>query len=156
MTRMPSFDEIRDDFERGVRTAEQLVEHPFRRRDAAPQTPATAPATMAAAPAAAPPQEDTMSLATLEDDIKNDLTEGAAYVEQWIGRVKQAAPGIIATSEAVAGSTVGQLAEIFLGRVLPPDVETELLSVVKRYVTSFGQPAAPAQATFTPVPAPAQ
>lgn len=83
-----------------------------------------------------------MSLATLEDDVKNDLTQGVGWLKGFVTRLEQAAPGIIATSEAVGGSTVGQLAELFLGKVLPPDVEAELLALVRRYVTTFGQPAA--------------
>lgn len=122
--------------------------HPHRH----PQTPATAPVNLAAAPAAAAKQEDTMSLATLEDDVKADLTDGLNWMEGFVTRVRAAAPGIIATSDALASSTVGQVAEMFLGKVLPPDVETELLGIVRRYVTTFGQ-AAP-----VPVqqPAPAQ
>jgi hypothetical protein len=81
---MPSYDEIRDDFERGVRTAEQHIEHPFRRHaaDAAPPTPATVPATMKAATAAAPPQEDTMPLLdTLKTHVEADLAEVEAKLK---------------------------------------------------------------------------
>lgn len=89
-------------------------------------------------------------LATLEDTVKRDLTDGLDWLEGMVGRLKNAAPGIIATTEAVGGSTVGQLAEIFLGKILPPDVEAELIAVVKRYVVTFGQPAQPAaQPSFT-------
>lgn len=156
MTRMPSFDEIRTDFERGVRTVEQRIEHPFHHAapDSAPQAPASRPDTQTA-PAAATPQENTMGITAIEEDVKTDLTDGLTWMEGFVKRVKAAAPGIIATSEAVAGSTVGQVAEIFLGKVLPPDVEAELLTVVKRYVTSFGQPAPQAaqpQPTFQPAP----
>lgn len=94
-----------------------------------------------------------MSLTTLEGDVKADLTQGLDWLEGMTARLKAAAPGIIATSDAVAGSTVGQLAEIFLGKVLPPDVEAELLGIVRRYVGTFAVPAQPQQ----PVPpAPAQ
>jgi hypothetical protein len=87
-----------------------------------------------------------MSLAQLEDDVKTDLTQGLDWLEGFVGRVKAAAPGIIATSEAVGGSTVGQVAELFLGKFLPADVEAELLGIVRRYVSTFAQPveAAPA------------
>jgi hypothetical protein len=156
MPRMPTYDEIRDDFERGIRTAEHAIEHPFRRHaaDTAPQTPATAPATMKAATAAAPQQEDTMSLSTLEDDVKADLTDGLNWLDGFVTRVKAAAPGIIATSEAIGGSTVGKLVEIAAGKILPPGVEEEFLALAGRYFGAFGQPvqAAPAQ----PVPAPVQ
>ena len=98
-----------------------------------------------------------MSLATLENDVKTDLTQGVGWLKGFVTRLEAAAPGIIATSEAVGGSTVGQIAEMFLGKVLPPDVEAELLTLVKRYVVTFAQPAVPqpepgtgAQPTFSP------
>jgi hypothetical protein len=152
---MPTFEEIRDDFERGVRTAEQHIEHPFRRHaaDAAPQTPAVVPATIAVATAAAPQQEDTMSLATIEADVKDDLTQGLDWMEGFVTRVKAAAPGIIATSEAIGGSTVGKLVEAAAGAVLPPAYEQVAVDFIKDLITKYGQPA---QAVAAPVAAPAQ
>ena len=99
-----------------------------------------------------------MSLAQLEAGIKTDITEGVTWVKEWAARIEAAAPGIIATSDAVAGSTVGQVAEMFLGKVLPADVEAELLGIVKRYVSTFGQPAnaGPAPTGQQAVQAPAQ
>jgi hypothetical protein len=92
-------------------------------------------------------------ITTLEDDVKTDLTQGVGWLKGFVGRLEQAAPGIIATTEAVGGSTVGQLAEIFLGKILPPDVEAEFLALAKRYAVTFGQPVAPAAdpaPSFTP------
>lgn len=156
MPRMPTYDEIRDDFERGIRTAEQHIEHPFRRHaaDAAPQTPAVVPATIAVATAAAPQQEEPMSLVTtIEADVKTDLTDGLEWLDGFVTRVKAAAPGIIATSEAIGGSTVGKLVEAAAGAVLPPAYEQVAVDFIKDLITKYGQPA---QAVAAPVAAPAQ
>lgn len=133
----PILESLENEWDAGKRwTAAHFIPHRH------PQTPATAPVNLAAAPAAAAnPQGDTMSLATLEDDVKADLTDGLNWMEGFVNRVRAAAPGIIATSDALASSTVGQVAEMFLGKVLPPDVEAELLGIVRRYVTTFGQAA---------------
>ncbi len=110
------------------------------------KTPAAQPVNLAAATAAAATQqEETMSIAQLEDDVKTDLTQGLDWLEGFVGRVKAAAPGIIATSEAVGGQTVGKLIEIAAGKFLPPGVEEEFLALAGRYFGSFGQvPATPA------------
>lgn len=147
MAKMPTFEEIRADFERGIRTVEHAAGHPFR-HDAPTETPAMMPATMKPATQ----QEDSMSLATLEDDVKTDLTQGLDWLEGFVGRVKAAAPGIIATSEAIGGQTVGKLVEIAAGKFLPPGVEEEFLALAERYFGSFGQvPAAPAAPAAPPV-----
>lgn len=159
MTRMPDFEaEIARDAAAIGHGITGLFQHHHAAPDGAPHAPASRPDTQAA-PAAATPQENTVSLATIEDDVKTDLTQGIDWMEGFVKRVKAAAPGIIATSEAVGGSTVGQVAEMLLGKFLPPDVEAELLALVKRYVTTFGQPAPQAaqpQPTFQPAPAPQQ
>lgn len=87
-------------------------------------------------------QEDPMSLITLTDDLKEDLTEGVAYVKDWIARVEQAAPGIAGTLETVGGSTVGKLAEELAGFVVPEPYEGMLVNLVKDWVGRYGQPAA--------------
>jgi hypothetical protein len=120
---------------------------------AAREIPASQPVNLAAATAAAPQQEDTMQLAQLEDDVKADLTQGLDYILDFGQRLKAAAPGIIATSEAVGGQTVGKLIEIAAGKFLPPGVEEEFLALAGRYFGSFGQvPAAPAAPAGTPAP----
>ena len=86
-----------------------------------------------------------MSLIQLEEDVKTDLTDGLSWLEGFVTRVKAAAPGIIATSEAVGGQTVGKLLEIAAGKFLPPGVEEEFLALAGRYFSTFGQAAAPAQ-----------
>lgn len=91
-----------------------------------------------------------MSLATLENDVKADLTDGMNWLEGMVQRVKAAAPGIIATSEAVGGSTVGKLLEIAAGKILPPGVEEEFLALAGRYFTTFGQPAQAVAAPAAP------
>lgn len=152
MTRMPTYEEIKDDFERGVRTAEQRIEHPFRHAaDAATPTPAAQPVNLASATAAAvTPQGATMpSLAILEDDVKADLTDGLNWLQGFASRLSAAAPGIIATSEAVGGSTVGALVEAVAGRVLPPQLEAILANQVRDFVDRY----APAQVAAAPVPA---
>jgi hypothetical protein len=122
MARMPTFDEIEADFKRGIRTAEQHIEHPFRHHaDAATQTPASTPATMKAATAAAPQQEDTMSLATLEAD----LGDGVTAVKNEIARFEQNLPGYVAEVKKIAASPLGQLAvtgaEHVASGILPPE-----------------------------------
>ena len=125
----------------------------FDRHDGTSQTPAPAPATMAAATAAATaPQEDTMSLAQLEDDVKTDLTDGIQWLQGFAQRIGQAAPGIIATSEAVGSSTVGALVEAVDGRILPPQLETVLAGIVKDFVDKYATP----QVTVPAAPQPAQ
>lgn len=142
MAKMPDFEK---DIKRDLGIAEHAIGSWFHRQHAA-QTPAPMPATMAAAAAA--PKENPMSLAKLDDDIKEDLTEGLTYVEGLVGRLKAAAPGVIATGEAVSGSTVGKLVEAVAGRVLPAPLEDALSSIVKDFVDRY----APAAAA-TPAPA---
>ena len=117
------------------------------------QTPAARPATMKAATAAAPQQEDTMSLATIEDDVKADLTDGLNWLQGFASRLTAAAPGIIATSEAVGGSTVGALVEAVAGRILPPQLEQILANQVKDFVDRYSQVQAAAPAPQPPAPA---
>lgn len=156
MPRMPTYDEIRDDFERGIRTAEQHIEHPFRRRsaDTAPQTPATRPATIAAATAAAPQQEDTMSLIT-------DVEDGYAAVKNELAKLEQALPGALAKAKQFEGSAFAQIAEKAAASILPPEAvaiavngaDKVLDDLIALYappqVTDPGQPQQPA----APVPA---
>lgn len=122
------------------------------------QTPANMPATMVTATAAAATKESTMSIATLEDAVKTDLTDGIDWLDGFVGRIKAAAPGIIATSEAVGGSTVGALVEAVAGRILPPQLESVLAGLVKDFVDRNAAPAATvADSTAAqPAPAPAQ
>jgi hypothetical protein len=158
---MPTFEEIRDDFERGVRTAEQRIEHPFRHHaaQAAPEPPAAMPATMAAATAAAPQQEDTMSLATLEDDFRN----GVAAVKNEIGKFEQSIPGLVADAKNLAGSPLGQLAitgaEHVASGVLPPEalaiVESGAVDLYNKILGLYS-PQGAQQAPAAPVAVPAQ
>lgn len=122
MPRMPTFEEIEADFKRGVRTAEQHIEHPFRRAgQTAPETPAAMPATMEAATAAAATKENPMSLATLE----NDLRIGVTAVKDEIGKFEQNLPGLVAEAKNLASSPLGQLAitgaEHVAAGILPPE-----------------------------------
>lgn len=118
---------------------------------AARQTPAVQPATMA--PAGAATKENRMSLSTLEDDVKADLTQGLDYLIDFGTRLKSAAPGIIATSEAVGSSTVGALVEAVGGAILPPQLEQVAVDFVKDLVGKYGsqpvQAAAPVAQTVT-------
>jgi hypothetical protein len=144
----PILESLENEWDAGRRwTAAHFIPHRH------PQTPATAPVNLAAAPAAAAKQEDTMSLATLDDEVTNDLTKGMDWLEGLVARVKAAAPGIIATSEAVGGSTVSALVEAVAGRILPPQMESILATMVKDFVDRY----APAQVTAPAQPvAPAQ
>ena len=161
MAKMPPFEEIRDDFERGVRTAEQAIEHPFQRRHGAPETPAQQPVNLASATAAAATKENHMSLATIEEETKNFLTEGLDYLVAQGAKLRAAAPGIIATTEAVGGSTVAKLVEAAAGAILPPAYEQVAVDFVKDLIAKYGQPTAaaavdPAATGQQPVAAPAQ
>lgn len=118
---------------------------------AAPQTPAPVPATMAADAATA--QEEPMPLSTLEDDVKNDLTQGVDWLDGFVTRLRTAAPGIIATSEAVGSSTVAAVVEAVAGRVLPPELETGLAAMVRTFVDQFAPQAVTAQAPQPPATA---
>lgn len=151
MPRMPTYDEIRDDFERGVRTAEQHIEHPFRRHaaDAAPQTPATAPATMAVATAAAPQQEDTMSLIT-------DAEAGYAAVKNELAKFEQALPGALAKAKQFEGSAFAQVAEKAAASVLPPEAVAIAVNGADKVLDDLIALYGPAQAQQPPVAAPAQ
>jgi hypothetical protein len=138
MTRMPDFEqEIRHD----LATAGHALTHLFGDH-AAPEPPAIQPDSVDTTTAT----EDTM-LAKLEDDVKKDLTEGVAYLEEFIGRVKAAAPGIISNAEQIGGSTVGRLVETAAGRILPPPIEDIAVELLGPLFEKYGTPqAAPAPA----------
>jgi len=141
-----------------ARRAEHAVGHLFHHHDAVPlnpQAPADRPVNLAAATAAVPREEAPMSLTTLTDDLRNDLTDGLAWVTDWAARVKAAAPGIVSTVDTVANSTVGKLAETLAGSVLPPEVEPVLVNLVGDFVKRYGQPAAVAPAAPQQPAAPA-
>lgn len=109
-----------------------------------------------------------MSLTALEDDVRGYLTDGVSYLDDMVTALKAKAPALIATMDAVSGSTVGKLVEALGGAVLPPQVEEFVAGVVKDAVARYGQQpqAAPAQpqqpadataaAPASPAPAPAQ
>lgn len=161
MPRMPTYDEIRDDFERGVRTAEQYIEHPFRHNDeprmaphveaalAARQTPAPAPATMAAATAAAPQQEEPMSLITAVEDGWNAVD--AEYV-----KLKAALPGALAKAKQFEGSAFAQVAEKAAASILPPEAVAIAVNGADKVLDDLIALYGPAQAQQPPVAAPAQ
>lgn len=96
-----------------------------------------------------------MSLATLENDVRTDLTAGLDYLDGLVGRLKTAAPGIIATADAVGGSTVAALVDAVAGRILPAGLEPILASIVRDFVDKYAV-AAPAQPQQQPAQAPAQ
>ncbi|MGH3417784.1 MAG: hypothetical protein ACRDSS_15035 [Actinocrinis sp.] len=158
---MPVMPDIEADAARALAAAGRELGHLFRPhrapsftpRDQLSQTPAQQPVNLAAATAAAATPGGTMGIAQLEDDVKADLTDGLNWLDGFVTRVRAAAPGIIATSEAVGGSTVGKLLEIAAGKILPPGVEEEFLALAGRYFGSFGQVAASAQPQQPAAPA---
>ena len=97
-----------------------------------------------------------MSLATLENDVKNDLTQGLDYVEGMVARLKSAAPGIIGNAETVLAPIVERFIQTVGERTLPPLMEEGLMAVVDAYFTKLGQPAAPAQPEQPVQPVPVQ
>lgn len=122
MAKMPTFEEIRADFERGVRTAEQAIEHPFRHH----QTPAVQPVNLAAAPApAVTATEDTMSLATLEADLGQRVAAAEAAVHNEIGKLIADLPTLTADAKKLAGNPLAQVAitagEHVISGILPPE-----------------------------------
>ena len=119
------------------------------------QTPASGPVNLAAG--AAEPLKENPMFATIDDDLREDLTQGIAYGKELFARLEAKAPGIISTVDAVAGSTIGQLAEKLAGSVIPPQYEPVLVGLVDDFVRRYGQPAPVAAAPAAPAtPAPAQ
>lgn len=165
MARMPTFEEIKADFEAGVRTAEQRTGHPFRRgqdtpgADPYPQTPAAQPVNLApAAAGAATPQEDTMSLIT-------DIEDGWNAAKTELGKFEQALPGALAKAKQFEASPFAQLAEKAAGTVLPPEAVTIAVNAADKvlddliglYGPQAGDPATDsAPAGQQPAAAPAQ
>lgn len=96
-----------------------------------------------------------MTIATIEDDVREDLTKGLDYVAGWAQRVQQALPGIVSTVDTVSGSTIGKLASSLAGAVIPEPYESMLVSLVSDFASRYGQPAttpaAAATTTTTPV-----
>jgi len=119
------------------------------------QPPDSSPVNLAAATAAALREETPMSLASIDADLRNDLTAGISYGKELFARLEAAAPGIISTVDTVANSTVGKLAETLAGSVLPPEVEPVLVNLVGDFVKRYGQPAAVAPAAPQQPAAPA-
>jgi hypothetical protein len=142
----PIYERIMRDAERFAGRVEHTVEHrfdAFRPRHGTSEPPASQPVTVNAGPR--PAKEPFMSLLdTITEDVKSDLTQGVAYLKEFAGRLEQVSPSIISTAETLGGSTVGKLIEAAAGTVLPADVESELVNIVKTYVTRFGS------ATTTP------
>jgi len=146
MARMPDFEaEIRREWGAVSAGIEHLTGHDH---DAPART--TSAETAAAEPTIAiTPQEEPVSLATLETAVKDDLTNGIAYIKEFAARIEQAAPGIIGNAEAAAVPLVGKLAEAIAGRILPPPLEEVLIGLVSDFYDRSGQPApaAPEQPT---------
>lgn len=114
------------------------------------KTPAQQPATMNTATQ----QEDSMSLATIADDIKNAI----GNAEQWVTQVTEThLPAILAEAGKYEGSTIGKLAATLEGALIPEPFESMLNGLVEDFVKRYGQPAvtAPAEAQ-PPAEAPAQ
>lgn len=135
----------------------QRIRHPHHHDQAATatQTPATQPVSLAPAPAAAtaPQKGTTMSFATLDEDVKTDLTDGLNWLTGFATRLQAAAPGIIATTEAVSGSTLGALAEGLAGRILPPQLEQVAVDFVKNLADKYAVQPVTAQPAAAQPPA---
>jgi hypothetical protein len=130
MTRMPTFEEIRQDFERGVRTAGQRIEHPFRHdgeprtaphaeaAQAARQAPAAQPVNLAPAPAAAPSKGTRMSLIT---DVEADYEA----VKAKIAKLDQNLPAAIGVAKKLEGNPLVAVAlkaaEHVAAGLIPPE-----------------------------------
>lgn len=150
MPRMPTFEEIRDDFERGIRTAEQHIEHPFRRHYVndvvTTQAPAQQPVNLATATAAAPQQEDTMSLIT-------DAEDGFRAVENEYGKFRQALPGALAKAKAFEASPFAAIAEKAAASVLPPEAVAIAVNGAEKVLDDLISLYGPPQNATDPAPA---
>lgn len=146
MAKMPTFDEIREDFDRGVRTAEQHIEHPFRH----PQAPAQPEPAAHAAPNPAQEDHDMSAITVLEDGWNATETE--------FNKLKAALPGALAKAKQFEASPFAQLAEKVAGTVLPPEAVAIAVNAADKVIDDLiglyspATPIAPAE----PVPAPAQ
>jgi len=137
VTRMPTFDEIRADFERGVRTAGNDIERVFGRHHQTSAAPAAATATIEATTGG-----PVSLLDELEGDVKNFAIKIASADKTAYAKMEQiqANPGAMSLVDAALG---------YLH--LPPEAFSAAVAVLgeisKLYV--LPQPAA-AEPSFTP------
>jgi hypothetical protein len=87
------------------------------------------------------PKEHDMSLATFEQDIRNDVQAGMDKAADLYNHLKAVAEQRLPQLAAIQASPVAQAIE---GVILPPDVEAELTAIVKTYAARFGTAPAPA------------
>jgi hypothetical protein len=101
-------------------------------------------------------------MTSITDEVKSDLTDGLEYLEKMAGRLKTAAPGIIARAEAEAatplGKTATELAVALGDTVLPPEAVTFIKGILDYAVSKWGpaeETTAPAAPAAEEAPAPA-
>jgi hypothetical protein len=88
-------------------------------------------------------KEHDMSLATFEQDIRNDVQAGMDKAADLYNHLKAVAEQRLPQLAAIQASPVAQAIE---GVILPPDVEAELTAIVKTYAARFGAAPAPVAA----------
>jgi hypothetical protein len=128
MPRMPTFEEIRADFERGVRTAEQHIEHPFRHQTSAAHAAATATTT-----------EDHMSVIT-------DVEDGWNALKGEVAKFEAGLPAGLAKAKQFESSPFALLAEKVAGTVLPPEAVAIAVNAAEKVLDDLIGLYAPAQA----------
>lgn len=81
-------------------------------------------------------------MTSLPDEIKTDLTDGLAYVSDWVTRVKSNMPAVVAAAEKDAASPVGktaiEFAEALGDVVLPPEAMTFVKGMLGYAVATWG------------------
>ena len=129
MPRMPTFEEIRADFEREAAAAGRL----FRHHHETSAAPAAATATH---------QENTMKMSAIAEDLKN----AAAGADSWIHAVLgQHLPALVAEVERFQGNPIVQELEALGETMLPPGDVAIITGIIRMAGRAAGQ-AAPQQA----------
>ena len=154
MPRMPTFEEIRADFERGVHAAEQRIEHPRHGGHLSPQTPAQ-PVNLA--PDGAANQGERMSLIT-------DVEDGYQAVETEIAKLKQSLPAALGVARQLENNPLVAVAlkaaEHLAAGVLPPEALAYLsgtfLHDLEAMASWYAQGQQPQPQPVPPQPQPAQ
>ena len=86
------------------------------------------------------PKEHDMSLATFEQDLRNDVQAGMDKAADLYNHLKTVAEQRLPQLAEIQASPVAQAIE---GVIFPPDVEAELTAIVKTYAARFGTTTAP-------------
>jgi hypothetical protein len=92
-------------------------------------------------------REEPVSLTSIADDIKAALAEGQGWL---VKTVEEHVPALLAEAERVQGNPIVQAVEAAL---LPPEVEAEIVNVIKAFAAVVSKVPAPAVAEVLAVAA---